>query len=221
MLARGILFDFNGVIANDESLHFRALTAVLAGHDITVTREQYDTSLLGLDDRATFATCFERAGRTADKFQLDWAVEQKALVYEELARDELELVPGVADFIDAAATARIALAVASSALRREVEFVLEMRGLRDYFETVVSAEDVRSRKPDPQVFLMAAQRLRLRPADCVVIEDSPPGIAAAQSGGFRSVAITSSLPASALAGADLVWDAFTGRYPNDLPWADA
>jgi HAD superfamily hydrolase (TIGR01509 family) len=221
MLARGILFDFNGVIANDESLHYRALTAVLAGHDIAVTRDQYDTTLLGLDDRATFTACFERAGRTADKFQLDWAVEQKALVYEELARDELELVPGVADFIDAAATARIALAVASSALRREIEFVLEMRGLRDYFETVVSAEEVRSRKPDPQVFLMAAQRLRLRPADCVVIEDSRPGIAAARAGGFRSVAITSSLPASALSDADLVWDTFTGHYPNDLPWTDA
>jgi HAD superfamily hydrolase (TIGR01509 family) len=221
MLARGILFDFNGVIANDEPLHFRALTAVLAGHDIALTRDQYFTDLLGLDDQASFAACFERAGRKTDKFQLDWAVEQKALVYEDLAREELELVPGVADFIEAAATARIALAVASSALRREIEFILEMRGLREYFEAIVSAEEVRCRKPDPQAFQLAAKRLQLQPADCVVIEDSLSGIAAARAGGFRSVAIASSLPAGSLGAADLVWNDFTSRYPNDLPWADA
>jgi HAD superfamily hydrolase (TIGR01509 family) len=221
MLARGILFDFNGVIANDEALHFEAFSATLAAHGISLTRQEYYGNFLGLDDRECFRRSFEAAGRTPEPFLLRHAVEQKAELYEDLARERLELVPGVRDFIEAASAARMALGVASSALLREVEFVLQMTDLREHFETLVSAEQVERCKPDPQVFERACQRMRLATGECVVIEDSLPGIEAAKSGGFRCVAIASSLPASALASADMVWNDFDGHHPADLPWADA
>jgi HAD superfamily hydrolase (TIGR01509 family) len=221
MLARGILFDFNGVIAHDEALHFEALSATLAAHGISLTREQYYADFLGLNDRECFRRSFEAAGRAPDKFTLQHAVEQKADIYEDKARARLELVAGVRDFIEAASAARMVLGVASSALKREVEFVLQMKSLREYFETIVSAEEVERCKPDPQTFERARQRLRLAREECVVIEDSLPGIEAARAGGFRCLAIASSLPAEALAGADMVWNDFSGKLPADLPWSDA
>jgi HAD superfamily hydrolase (TIGR01509 family) len=221
MLARGILFDFNGVIAHDEALHFEALSATLAAHGISLTREQYYADFLGLNDRECFRRSFEAAGRAPDKFTLQHAVEQKADIYEDKARARLELVAGVRDFIEAASAARMVLGVASSALKREVEFVLQMKSLREYFETIVSAEEVERCKPDPQTFERARQRLRLAREECVVIEDSLPGIEAARAGGFRCLAIASSLPTEALAGADMVWNDFSGKLPADLPWSDA
>lgn len=221
MLARGILFDFNGVIANDEALHFEALSATLAAHGITLTREQYYGGLLGLDDRECFRRSFEAAGRKPEPFLLHHAIEQKADIYEGIARARLELVPGAHEFIEAAAAAGMALGVATGALLREVEFVLQMKDLRHHFETLVSAEQVERGKPDPQSFERARVRMRLAKEECVVIEDSLPGIEAAKAGGFRCVAIASSLPASALAGADMVWNDFNGHHPADLPWANA
>ncbi|HET8632901.1 MAG TPA: HAD family phosphatase [Gemmatimonadales bacterium] len=221
MLARGILFDFNGVIANDEALHFEALSATLAAHGISLAREEYYGNFLGLDDRECFRRSFEAAGRRPEPFLLHHAVEQKADIYEDIARARLTLVPGVRGFIEAASSARMALGVASSALLREVEFVLQMTDLREHFETLVSAEQVERCKPDPQTFERARQRMRLSREECVVIEDSLPGIEAAKAGGFRCVAIASSLPAGALANADLVWHDFDGHHPADLPWADA
>ncbi len=221
MLARGILFDFNGVIADDEALHFEALSATLAAHGISLSREQYNAEFLGLDDRECFRRSFERAGMPADKRMLQHAIEQKADVYEDLARRTLGLVKGAQEFIEAATAAGMVLGIASSALRREVEFVLQMTALRENFETIVSAEEVERCKPDPQAFERARQRLRLTREECVVIEDSPAGIAAAKAGGFRCVAIASSLPAEALQDADLVWADFSGHFPTDLPWADA
>ncbi len=221
MLARGILFDFNGVIANDEALHFEALSATLAAHGIALAREDYYGKFLGLDDRECFRRSFEAAGRTPEPFLLRHAVEQKAGLYEDFARARLELVPGVRDFIEAASAAGMALGVASSALLREVEFVLQMANLRDHFETLVSAEQVERCKPDPQIFERARQRMRLATEECVVIEDSLPGIEAALAGRFRCVAIASSLPASALTHADMVWNDFDGHHPADLPWTDA
>jgi HAD superfamily hydrolase (TIGR01509 family) len=221
MLARGILFDFNGVIANDEGLHFEALSATLAAHGIALTQEEYYGKFLGLDDRECFRRSFEAAGRKPEPFLLHHAVEQKAELYEDIARARLELVPGVRNFIEAASAARMALGVASCALLREVEFVLQMTNLREHFETLVSAEQVERCKPDPQVFERARVRMRLAREECVVIEDSLPGVEAARAGGFRCVAIASSLPASAFENADLVWSDFNGHHPADLPWTDA
>ena len=176
MLARGILFDFNGVIANDEGLHFEALSATLAAHGIALTQEEYYGKFLGLDDRECFRRSFEAAGRKPEPFLLHHAVEQKAELYEDIARARLELVPGVRNFIEAASAARMALGVASCALLREVEFVLQMTNLREHFETLVSAEQLERCKPDPQVFERARVRMRLAREECVVIEDSLPGV---------------------------------------------
>src|SRR5262249_43126582 len=155
------------------------------------------------DDRAAIVQAFRDVGRTPAPVRLRELLAAKAERFLELVRAGAPIFPGVPAFVRAAA-ARVPLAIASGALRHEIELILEQAGLADCFAAIVSAEDVREGKPSPEAFLLAMERLaaRLEPAHCLAIEDSQPGVEAARRAGMRCVAVTSSYAAEALAGAD-------------------
>ncbi|HXG43963.1 MAG TPA: HAD family phosphatase [Gemmatimonadales bacterium] len=218
-MPRAILFDFNGVIVNDEPQHCDALIATLATYGYTLDRERYYREYLGFDDRECFRYTFERMGQPADESRLQEAIARKAALYEQAIRASMVLVPGALEFVRAAARDGYRLAVVSGALRREVELVLREAGLGTYFDVIVAAEDVRACKPDPEGYLRAREQLGVLPEQCVVIEDSLPGLAAARAAGMRCVMVATSHPAAELAAADLVWPDLSGRHPRELPWA--
>ena len=216
---RGILFDFNGVLIDDEPQHCEALTAALAEYDIPLDRETYYREYLGFDDRECFRFTFARHGRPADAQAVATAIQRKAEHYGAAIRRSMTLVPGACDFVRAAAGEGLALAVVSGALRREIDLVLEAADLRPLFSLVLAAEDVSACKPDPQGFTRARKALGLASAQCVVVEDSLPGLEAAHAAGIRCAVLTTSHPADALGAADAVWPNLVGRRPADLPWA--
>jgi HAD superfamily hydrolase (TIGR01509 family) len=220
-MPRAILFDFNGVIIDDEPQHCEALTVTLAEYGIALDRETYYREYLGFDDRECFRFTFERQGRPRDAAALAEAIERKAEHYASAIRRSMRLVPGAAEFVRAAAADGFALAVVSGALRREIELVLDVAGLRHLFGVVVAAEDVAACKPDPQGYIRAREALGLEPARCVAVEDSLPGLAAARAAGLRCAVLTTSHAADALGEADVVWPDLAGRVPSELPWADA
>ena len=218
---RAILFDFNGVIVDDEPQHCDALIATLAEYGIALDRDGYYRDYLGFDDRECFRFTFARVGRATDDEAIDEAIERKAAHYERSIRATMRLVPGSAEFIRAAAADGIRLAVVSGALRREIDLVLGEAGLREHFGPIVAAEDVAACKPSPLGFNAARAALDVPAERCVVIEDSLPGLEAARAAGLRCAMVTTSHPADALAGADSVWPDLTGRTPRDLPWSRA
>jgi beta-phosphoglucomutase len=220
-MPRAILFDFNGVIIDDEPQHCEALTATLAEYDIPLEREVYYREYLGFDDRECFRFTFERHGRPTDAAAVSRAIERKTRHYASAIRHSMTLVPGAAEFVRAAAADGIALALVSGALRREIELVLDAAQLRPHFAVVIAAEDVSACKPDPQGYTRARRALELEPGRCVVVEDSLPGLAAARAAGLRCAVLTTSHSAEALRAADAVWPDLRGRLPSDLPWADA
>lgn len=215
---RAILFDFNGVIVNDEPQHCEALIATLASYGYTLDREGYYRDYLGFDDRECFRYTFERMGLAPDPARLQEAIERKALLYERAIRASLELVPGSVEFIRTAAKAGHRLAIVSGALRREIDLVLEAADLGGHFAHIVAAEDVSHCKPDPQGYRAAQAALGVPPDHCMVIEDSLPGLEAARGAGVPCTMIATSHPAEALAGADLVWPSLAGHHPDELPW---
>ena len=219
-MATGILFDFNGVIVDDEAQHCDALAAALAEYDISLDREAYYRDYLGFDDRECFRFTFARHELPADSKALAKAIERKAAHYAAAIRNSMTLVPGAPEFVRAAADGGHALAIVSGALRREIELVLDTAGLREHFTTLIAAEDVSACKPDPQGYRRARASLGVPREYCVVLEDSLPGLAAARAAGIRCAALATSHPADALAGADAVWPDLVGRKPADLPWAD-
>jgi beta-phosphoglucomutase len=216
-----ILFDFNGVIIDDEPQHCDALIATLSEYGYELDRDTYYREYLGFDDRECFRFSFARMGRGTDEPALLEAIGRKNRHYERAVRTSMRLVPGASDFIESAALDGIQLGIVSGALRREIELVLDLAALRPHFSEIVAAEDVSACKPDPQGYNRGRERLGVTLARCVVVEDSLPGLAAARAAGLRCAMLATSHDEGACAAADLVWRDFTGHEPSDLPWSHA
>jgi beta-phosphoglucomutase len=214
-----LLLDYNGVVVDDEPVHYLALRDVLGDAGIELGEAAYYDAFVGCDDRAAFRQAFARAGRVLADAAVPDLVARKAARYAQLARDRLALVPGVAGFVRAAAE-RARIAIASGALRHEIEQGLALAGLRDVVGAIVSQEDTATTKPDPAGFRLALARLAAREAPAawraLAVEDSPPGLRAARALGAGCLMLTTSYQAAALAGADLTWDTFEGHAPAEL-----
>jgi HAD superfamily hydrolase (TIGR01509 family) len=218
-MTEALLFDFNGVITDDEEQHRAAFAELLAEAGIPLTREQYYADYLGCDDRSAFIEAYRRAGQPLDPGRLDALVARKSQAYARLIGTTPALVPGAAAFVRAAA-ARFRLGLVSGAQRREIEPALAGAGLADCFAVIVAAEDVPRCKPDPVGYLTARAALGrgapLPVERCVVLEDSLAGLAAARAAGMRCVMLTTSHGAAELHAADLVWTSFVGHDPAEL-----
>jgi beta-phosphoglucomutase len=206
---RAIVFDFDGVIANSEPLHFRAFRDVLAGRGVELTEPDYYTRYLGYDDLGAFRAIAKDRGRTWSAEELASLTADKALRMEALERDASVLFPGAADAIRRAAAA-VPIAIASGALGVEIRRVLDGANLTHHFRAIVAAEDTAAGKPAPDPYQLAVTLLSesvgdtVLAADCVAIEDSRWGIASARAAGLRAVGVTSSYDAGELSEADMV-----------------
>jgi HAD superfamily hydrolase (TIGR01509 family) len=206
---RAIVFDFDGVIANSEPLHFRAFRDVLAEQGVDLTERAYYDRYLGFDDRGVFATVGFERGRSWAAADVAGFVARKAVRLEEIERDVSVIFPGAADAIRRAAAA-VPIAIASGALGPEIRRILDHADLTRYFAAIVSAEDTPASKPAPDPYqkavglLAATMNDALRASDCVAIEDSRWGLESARAAGLRTVGVTSSYAAAELSQADLI-----------------
>jgi HAD superfamily hydrolase (TIGR01509 family) len=213
-----LLFDFNGVIVDDEPLHCEAFLAVLSEEGLALTRDEYYAEYLGLDDRTCFRQVLSRDGRPPVPGDVTDLVARKGERYLSLADRSLPLVPGAAEFVRAAARTR-RVAIVSGALRREIALGLERAGIADAVSVIVTSDDVATSKPDPAGFHLALRLLAARepgPWRAVVIEDSLPGLAAARAIGAGCLMLATAHEARALAAADRVWTSFESHHPDEL-----
>jgi len=210
---KALLFDFNGVIVNDEPIHFEATRRVLAELGIAISLEKYNAEFLGCNDRE----CLQSLITNHNPSKLEEIVDRKSRYYFDLIDNNPPFVHGAIDFIKEASS-RFKLAIVSGALRREISHNLLAGNLLSYFPVIISADDVTSSKPDPEGFNLAMARLdtMLVPSECVVIEDSQRGIQAARCAGMRCLALTTTFDRNALIDADWTLDAFPSI--SDLPW---
>ncbi len=201
---QAIILDFDGVVANSERLHLRAFQDALAATPLVLSDEAYYERYLGFDDHGVFKTLGQDLGTPLAPAELQALVTAKAHRYEALAAAGEMLFPGVTAFIHAA-SARVPLAVASGAHTREIEDVLAHAGLRGCFFAVVGADQTTRSKPAPDPYLeafarmQAAAGLTLSARHTVAIEDSRWGLESARAAGLRTVAVTNTYPADALA----------------------
>lgn len=209
MNLRAVIFDFDGVIADSEPLHFRALCDVLEAEGLTLTEAEYYDRYLGYDDLGAFGAIAADRGLGWNADRVAALIGRKAGRLEALERNTSLLFPGAA-----AAVRRLAdacpLAIASGALRAEIVRVLEREDLAKYFPVVVASEDTPASKPAPDPYLQAVDRLSaaaggtLAGSDCVAVEDSRWGLEAARAAGLWTVAVTHTYPADTLSEADAV-----------------
>ena len=190
-----MIFDFDGVIADTEPLHFSSFRQTLAEIGISLTESDYYANYLGYDDRGCFIAALAMHQHPTDPVTLTQLMQRKARAYLESVKEHHVIFPGVREFVRESAAA-YPLAIASGALRHEIEVILDQAGLRKEFLHITSAEDVTRGKPDPQPFLQALNGLnRQRPeqaitaGSCLVIEDSIPGIRGAKTAGMKVLAV--------------------------------
>jgi beta-phosphoglucomutase len=218
LMLRAIIFDMDGVICDSEPLHKKAFQRVLEEEGIILTDNEYYDEYLAFDDRGCFTKIFEVKQKSLDTDKLKKLLARKARYFDELMTDGLVIYPGAEAFVRKAA-AKVPIALASGARRLEVEYVLKKAKVRGLFTAVVSADDVAKGKPDPESFLAALKTINERrlhetdaisPGDCLVIEDSRHGIAAARSAGMKCAAVTTSYKAEQLGEANLILDSLMG-----------
>jgi HAD superfamily hydrolase (TIGR01509 family) len=208
-LIKAVVFDFDGVIANSEPLHFAAFRDVLEAEAVRLTKDDYYGRYLGYDDVGVFSAVSRDQALNWSADRVRYLVDRKAVRLEQLERDVSVLFPGAEAAIRRLAAA-VPLAIASGALRAEIQRVLEKSDLARFFGAIVAAEDTPSSKPAPDPYLRAVGLLAssmgqpLHPTECVAVEDSRWGLESARSAGLRTVAVTHTYSASDLACADLV-----------------
>ena len=208
-MLRAIVFDFDGVIANSEPLHFQAFRTVLSAHGLAFDERDYYARYLGFDDVGVFQAVGAERGADWTPARIGELVADKAVQLEALEHGTSILFPGAADAIRRAAAA-VPIAIASGARGDEIRRVLNRENLTRYFAAIVAAEDTPVSKPAPDPYLRALALLgpatgaNLRGDECVAIEDSVWGLASARSAGMKTVGVTHTYEAAVLTGADVV-----------------
>ena len=200
-MLEGVLFDMDGVLVDTEELIARASVEMFREKGLTVQISDFEP-FIGTGE-------IRYLGGVAEKyhFPLDVMEAKKRVyeIYEEIARGHLKLLPGVRSFIEKCRDRGLHLAVATSADRVKMLINLREGGLPEaYFDALVTAEDVVHKKPAPDIYLKAAEKLGLPPARCLVVEDAPAGVEAGKKAGARVLALTTSFPAGRLKGADWI-----------------
>lgn len=224
-MLQALIFDFNGVILDDEDHHFESLRRVLAEQGRSITHEAYLRECLGFDDVACFRWGLGDAEGIRRAGGMEALLRRKSTLYEALLRQETRFFPGVCELIREAG-ARYPLGVASMAVRKEILWALNEAGVEHLFTVIVSSEDVSRTKPAPDVYEHAFRLLfagagrerdpSFTPEACLVIEDSVPGIRSARSAGMRVLAVAHTAEPHELGEADWVLPSLEGMRLSRL-----
>lgn len=223
---RAILMDFNGVIINDEPLQMRAYQELFKAEGIELTEEGY-YSCTGMDDAAFIREHFRRAGKDINDNKVLELTQAKTARWREIVADNVPLFEGVENFIKKCRT-RFAMGLVSMANREEIGHILDVTGLRDEFDVVITAEDVSAHKPDPESYIGAFRVLDrtytakghhpLERHECLVIEDVPQGIQAGKAAGMKTLAVLNTFDEETLraAGADAIAKNLNDWFPESI-----
>ncbi len=207
-MLQGMVFDFDGVIADTEPLHYRAFLEVLEPLGIRFDYETYGARYIGFDDREGFEAILHDHGRRVTTEELRRLIRYKLAAFERIVAEGVVPYPGVVGLLSSAAS-ELAVGICSGARAADVTAVLAALDggkLRGSLRTVVTADDVRRSKPDPESYRLAAERMALPPSACLAVEDTPPGIESARAAGLHTLALTHTHSPEALHAADRVVD---------------
>ena len=213
-MIQAIFFDFNGVIIDDERLQLQVYQELLREQGIELTEADYMNSL-GMDDETFVRAAYQRKNTSLSEETLRTMLDEKTVRHRKLIENEIPFFPGVVTFLKAVSREH-AVGLVSMAMLAEAEYVLERAQIKQLFSVIVTAEDVSVCKPAPDCYRIALEKLNdkrrverllpLLPDECLVIEDSPPGIQSGKGAGMKTLGVTNTVPEDALraAGADVV-----------------
>ena len=200
-MAYAAIWDMDGVLVDTGKAHYQSWVETLAKRSVPLPYDQF-SSTFGMNNTTILKLWL---GADTPQSEIDQVGDEKEAIFRRLVTGHTQPLPGVRALLEALHAAGFRQAVASSAPQANIDTLLETTRLRPFFDAVVSAARLPG-KPDPTVFLEAAARLSVPPAQCVVVEDAVAGVEGARRAGMRCIAVTTTNPAGRLAAADLVVD---------------
>ena len=208
-MIEAILFDMDGVVVDNLPYHVDAWLLFCEKKQIPLTREIFYKELNGMNSKDTFEWFFKRQMTREEVHPLE---EEKELIYREFYAPFRKPLEGLVEFLKEIRSSGIKVALATSAGQGNIDFTIDGIGLRDQFDVIVGGAEVTKGKPDPEIYLLAAQKLGVNPANCWVIEDSLQGIKSGQSAGCKVVGITTSHTKEELAHTQIQAPNFVGLF---------
>ena len=207
----GVIFDLDGILVDSYRAHLESWQSLAREYGTAMTEAQF-ASLFG----RTSPDIIREVWDSVSHDQVLAMAERKEALYREILDRNFPAMDGARELIDQLVEKNFVLAVGSSGPPQNVELSLQKLGRRKHFSAVITGRDVTRGKPDPQVFLTAAQRMDLEASQCAVIEDAPAGISAARAAGLTSIALTGTAPADKLRHADLVVKSLRELTPKKI-----
>lgn len=208
----GVIFDVDGVLLDSYQMHFECWLSIAGEYGIVITASEF-RSLFGRRGREIARQVW---GPEFSEQEVVSIHRRKQALYRESLQRNLPAMDGAVQLIDGLVEAGMVLAVGSSAPPANVKLTLERLGRKQAFSAIVTGSDVRKGKPDPRVFLLAAQRMGIEPSHCAVIEDAPVGIAAAVTAGMTAIALSGTAPADSFPQAHLVVNSLQQLSPKRI-----
>jgi beta-phosphoglucomutase len=211
-MIKGILFDMDGVLLDSEHLTSQAAINYFAKKGFTVKHEDF-IPFYGTGEKGFFGGVAEKYGIPYDN-----SIEANKIYteYGELAFGNIGPLPGVVQFIGICKSRNLKMAVATSAGLKKMKINLHLLGFSDdTFDALVCGSDITNNKPHPEIFITAAQKLGLKPEECLVVEDAPSGVKAGKAAGAKCLALTTSVSKEVLSEADWIVKDLS-EYPNEI-----
>lgn len=203
MTLKAVLFDFNGVIINDEPIHEQIVDQLMLDENLQLKRGEFREVCLGKSDRTCLVELLKRRGRFMTEVYLDRLLFRKSQAYQAKidSLETLPIYPGLADFIARIRAAGLKMAVVSGAMRSDIELVLNLAGLAENFELIVTGDDTMTSNPAPDGYLLAVELMNrqypgwnLEPGECLAVEDTFAGIEAAKKAGIQVLGVSHTYP---------------------------
>ncbi len=212
MTKKAIIFDVDGVLVDSYQPHFQSWQQMLREQGFEFTEAQFRATF----GRTTRDIIFQLCGNEFPDEKIQAFDDRKESLFRDIVRQDFPAIDGAKELIDALFAADFAMAVGSSGPPENVALTLDKLERADRFAARVTGSDVTKGKPDPQVFLIAAERLSVLPGQCAVVEDAPAGVEAANRAEMLSIALTGTATRDQLSHADLVVDSLQEIDPNEI-----
>jgi len=190
-LPAAAIFDMDGVLVDSNPFHLRKWVDFLNAHHIPFNAEELPAQILGQRNDTAFRFFFGPQLSEEEMLRLNEELEEG---FRKVFRPHAKPLPGLAALLAECHRAGLPLAVASSAMAKNVEFIVDALGFRPYFRLLVTGDEVKQPKPHPEIYLKTAEKLAIAPCACVAFEDSFVGVEAAKRAGMGCVAIASTFP---------------------------
>ncbi|MDD4876241.1 MAG: HAD family phosphatase [Dehalococcoidales bacterium] len=209
---KAVIWDMDGIIANTALYHLKGWQIVFQNRQITYTEEEYRLNTGKRSDNIVR----DILGEKITEEEINIITRTKAEAFRKLISQNVETYPGVIKLVTSLKEYGFKTAIASSAPMANIELITKDLKIHDYFDFIISGWDITRSKPDPEIFLLAAQNLGAEAKNCIVIEDAIVGVAACRRAGMHCIAVTNTNPREDLQGADLIIDSLEEITIDDL-----